>query len=68
MTFPNTVEELLQLLDDLIPEPSPKPSDTHEQMLWDAGRRSVVLQLRELRKGAVAKPLQEKRGIGRVRR
>lgn len=68
MDLPHTVEELLQLLDELIPEPTPRPTDTREQIMFDAGRRSVVLQLYEMREGAVPKPLREKRGQGRVRR
>lgn len=68
MTLPATVEELLLFLEELIPEPSPRPSDSQAQTMFDAGRRSVVLQLRELREGSVAKPLRELRGRGRVRR
>lgn len=66
MTLPATVEELLKFLEELIPEPAPRPTDSREQLMFDAGRRSVVLQLRELRESAVAAPLQRHRGQGRV--
>ena len=66
MQLPDTVEELMRLLDDLIPEPTPRHTDTREKIMWDAGRRSVVLQLKELRANKVPKVLREKRGEGRV--
>lgn len=68
MTLPATVEELLLFLDELIPEPTPRHSDSLEQIMFDAGRRSVVLQLHELREGSIPTPLRQKRGLGRVRR
>lgn len=65
-TLPNTVEELIQLLDELIPEPAPRPGDAPDQIMFNAGRRSVVRQLHELRRTAVPRVLREKRGQGRV--
>lgn len=65
MTLPDTVEELLRLLDEIIPEPSPRPSDSREKIMFDAGRRSVVLQLKELRANKVPRVLRENRGEGR---
>ena len=66
MNLPATTEELLLLLDELIPEPAPRPHDNMAQVMFEAGRRSVVLQLRELRANKVPLPLREKRGEGRI--
>lgn len=66
MKLPNTSEELIDLLDEIIPEPSPRPTTSDRQILFDAGRRSVVLMLREMRAGQVPKVLREKRGEGRI--
>lgn len=65
MTLPATVEELLLFLEELVPEPAPRPTDSQAQVMFEAGRRSVVLQLRELREGSVAEPLRQLRGQGR---
>lgn len=65
MKLPNTVSELIQLLDQNIPEPAPRPGDPSDKIMWDAGRRSVVLMLREWEKGSVPALLREKRGQGR---
>lgn len=66
MKLPNTGEELILLLDQMIPEPTPRPGDPADKMMWEAGRRSVVLMLKEWRSGSVPKPLREKRGEGRI--
>lgn len=68
MTLPATVEELLQFLNTRIPEPTPRPGDSHDSIIYDAGRRSVVLELFALREGAIPEPLRQKRGLGRVHR
>ena len=66
MKLPNTAEELIDLLDQTIPEPSPKPQQNDRQILYDAGRRSVVLMLQEWRRGEVPKALRNRRGEGRL--
>lgn len=66
--FPLTAQELLEALDEIIPEPSPRPGDSPDNTMFNAGRRSVVLELRQWREGAIAPALREKRGLGRVRR
>lgn len=68
MTFPATVEELMQFLNERYPEPQPRPGEPLDQVMWDAGRRSVFLELKQLREAAVHPLLREKRGQGRVRR
>lgn len=65
MTLPATVTELLKFLDELIPEPAIRPTDNPARIMFEAGRRSVVLQLRELREGSVAEPIRQLRGQGR---
>ena len=65
MTLPVTVEELLLFLEELVPEPAIRPTDSPAQIMFEAGRRSVVLQLRELREGSVAEPIRQLRGLGR---
>ena len=66
MQFPNTAEELLELMDELIPEPTPRPGDTNERIRWDLARRSVVHEIRALRQGRVPTALRQKRGEGRI--
>lgn len=65
--LPLTANELIEFLDELIPEPAPRPEQSHQALLYDAGRRSVVLQLKAMQEGSVAAPLKQKRGAGRVR-
>lgn len=64
--LPNTAEELIQLLDRAIPEPTPRPGEPTDKLMWEAGRRSVVLMLKEWKAGSIPKPLREKRGEGRI--
>lgn len=64
--LPNTAEELIDLLDKLIPEPAPRPHTPDREILYQAGRRSVVLMLKEMRRGDVPTPLRELRGEGRI--
>lgn len=66
--LPLTTPELIDFLDELIPEPAPLPGDSHEAVMYGAGRRSVVRQLRALQEGGVPEPLKQKRGAGRVHR
>lgn len=65
--FPATVPELLQELQRLYPEPTPRPGDSHDKIIYDAGARSVVLGLLKWRDQAIPPILREIRGQGRVR-
>lgn len=67
-TFPATVPDLLEALQRRYPEPSPRPGDSHDKIIFDAGARSVVRDLLAWREGAVPQPLRELRGQGRVHR
>jgi hypothetical protein len=64
--LPITTGELLEVLDELIPEPSPRPGVSLDGVMYELGRRSVVLQLKSMREGSVADTLRTKRGTGRV--
>lgn len=64
--FPASAEELLAELEKIIPEPAPYPGDARDHTMYHAGRRSVIHEIREWRRNAVAGPLKEKRGGGRV--
>lgn len=66
--FPLTVPELLDALEELHPEPTPRPGDASDKLMFDAGRRSVVRELYEWRDRAIAPALRQKRGLGRVSR
>lgn len=66
MQFPHSANELLDLLEELIPEPQPKPHQTPEDVMYEAGRRSVIHTLRALKEGRVNPVLREKRGEGRI--
>lgn len=43
--LPLSVEELIDLLKKIYPEPTPNPAMTHDQIMYAAGQRSVVLYL-----------------------
>jgi hypothetical protein len=45
ITFPLTVEEMMDLLKQTFPEPRINPDLTPEQVMYAAGQRSVVLFL-----------------------
>lgn len=64
--FPNTAEELLQELERIAPELTVNPGDTTDHVMYNAGRRSLVKELRAWQAAAVAPALREKRGQGRV--
>lgn len=45
--FPNVSEALLEALDRQYPAQSPKRGESHEDLLWRGGERSVVEFLRQ---------------------
>lgn len=53
--LPDTAEGLLDLMDELFPEPRPSSNDTHADMLWRAAQRAVFLQLRDQYAAATGK-------------
>ncbi len=66
--FPHTAKELLEALEELQPEPSPLPNDTLASIMFKAGRRSIVRELRQWSERSISPVLREKRGLGRVQR
>lgn len=68
MSFPLTVSELLEALETWHPEPVVNPTDSLAKIMFDAGRRSVVLDLLRRRELDAPPVLREARGQGRVRR
>jgi hypothetical protein len=46
--LPLSVSDLLAKLDEEIPEVNPKPTDSIDRLMYQAGRRSVVLYLKSL--------------------
>jgi hypothetical protein len=66
MRFPNTVEELIAQLDERYPEVVPEPGDSNDEIMFAAGRRSLVNSLKQWRAGAGSPPPEpRKRGQGR---
>lgn len=49
--LPNNVDALLKALDEEVPHPDPRPGQSIERIMYDAGRRSLVDQLLHLRDG-----------------
>lgn len=45
--FPSSSTELIDALDRMIPELAPGRSDSLDEIKYDAGRRSVVLMLKQ---------------------
>lgn len=64
--FPNTSDELLAELERMVPELIVKPGDSPETVQYNAGRRSLVRELRNWRDAAVPVALRQRRGGGRV--
>ena len=52
LTLPHSVDELIDLLDEVYPDKSPLNSETYEQLVWRGGQRSVVDFIIELRNRA----------------
>jgi hypothetical protein len=48
MAFPETATALLDIIDRMVPEKVPEPADTMEVIQRYAGKRELVLQLRQL--------------------
>lgn len=46
--LPYTADEVVRLLDESFPERSPDPSMTDREIMYEAGKRSVVRYLLEL--------------------
>lgn len=70
MRFPNTVDDLIELLDRTFPEATPKPGEDSDTIFYAAGQRSVVNWLKSRRKRALENNLDpdravRKRGQGR---
>lgn len=55
MKFPTSSSELLQLLEQMFPERLPAPADTVADIQRYAGKREVVLFLKQLRDMTVQK-------------
>lgn len=53
--FPRTVEEFLDELERRFPEPRYEPGMTNDQVMFEAGRRSVVTLMRDAHKHATRK-------------
>jgi hypothetical protein len=54
-SFPRSVEELIRELDRRFPEPRFTPGQDHAEVMFEAGRRSVVHQLRDAYEAATRK-------------
>lgn len=68
MRFPNTVDDLIVLLDQTFPEVVPQPGDSPEHIMHAAGARSVVAWLKTARANASRTPAPPRqRGRGRER-
>lgn len=66
MRFPNTVDDLIAELDRRFPETVPEPGNDHSEIMFAAGRRSVVTFLKRWRENAGKPPAPPKeRGRGR---
>lgn len=64
--FPTTIGELLLVLDEIFPEPNPKPGDSVDKIFHSAGQRSVLKYLQQWRESAAKGPaLPTPRGQGR---
>jgi hypothetical protein len=49
IALPETVDDLIDLCDQLYPARSPLPTETHEALMYRGGQRSVVEFLIELK-------------------
>lgn len=68
MRFPNTVDDLIALLDKTFMEVIPQPGDSPETIMHAAGARSVVAWLKTARANASRAPAPPReRGKGRPR-
>lgn len=66
MSFPNSVDDLIDALDKRFPEPAIGPNDTMDQIKFSAGQRSVIQHLRTWRENSLRPPTPtSKRGAGR---
>lgn len=68
MSFPDTVDGLIDLLDRTFPEPAIGPDDTMDKIKYDAGQRAVITWLKRRRQQALAERFPsgpKKRGEGR---
>ncbi|WP_242076571.1 hypothetical protein [Brevundimonas diminuta] len=54
--FPTNVPDLLKHLDTLCPEPSVRPDQPIEKIMFEAGRRDLVHQLRREFERSVQRP------------
>lgn len=46
--FPRTPEQFLEELERRAPEPRPGPEQSIEQIMFEAGRRSIAREMRDL--------------------
>lgn len=69
MSFPQTVDEFIDLLDRTFPEVAIGPEDTMDKIKFDAGQRSVVAWAKQRRATAALSYLDpqppRRRGEGR---
>lgn len=66
MSFPSTASELLRLIEETFPEVTPKPGDSHDDIMFKAGQRSVYHILKRRRDEAAKPPAPPRqRGVGR---
>ena len=54
--FPTNIPDFLDYLDRLYPEPSVKPSQTIEQVMFEAGQREVVKSARAHFEQSMSRP------------
>lgn len=45
--FPTTPDQFIAELERRAPEPRPSSSQSLSEVMWDAGRRSLVLEMRD---------------------
>lgn len=66
MSFPNSVDDLIEDLDKRFPEPAIGPNDTMDKIKYDAGQRSVVAFLKQWRSQSISGEAPARvRGAGR---
>jgi hypothetical protein len=69
-TLPNTGQELVLDMLERYPEPHVRPSQSHDEIIYQAGQRSVVLHYASLMERPVREleaAIRQRRGVGRRR-
>lgn len=55
-TFPTNVPDLIKWLDSFCPEPTPRPGQTIEEVMFAAGRRDLARQLQRQYERSLERP------------